>query len=161
MRSARVATAGRGVPRRLSPDYIPVLVVREGAVLDMTLASSSRRVCSVSGWATGVGGAAEMGFSRGAAGAGAALTKGLIGCSFGVAFVVYLAWKRELRLLIDSRLIVVALLPMAAMQAGRDFRDATRGACFVREFLIENMSPFYGGRPWRHSAPFWYYTSKP
>jgi 4-amino-4-deoxy-L-arabinose transferase-like glycosyltransferase len=96
----------------------------------------------------------------GAAAAGAVLTKGLIGLLIpGVAIAAYLLWRREARVLVSWPVLAAALVPLAAagvwvaLLAGRP-----DGACYVREFLVENhVKRFIGGGYGGHRQPFWYY----
>ena len=96
----------------------------------------------------------------GAAAAGAALTKGLIGLVIpAVAAASWLLWRRELRAVISPSILAAAAVPVLALGAWiAALAIRPEGACFVREFLIENhVKRFFGGGYGGHEQPFWYY----
>lgn len=96
----------------------------------------------------------------GMAGAGAVLTKGLIGLLIpGIAIAAYLLWRREARVLVSWPVLAAALVPLAAMGAWVALlAQRPEGACFVREFLVENhVRRFVGGGYGGHRQPVWYY----
>jgi 4-amino-4-deoxy-L-arabinose transferase-like glycosyltransferase len=96
----------------------------------------------------------------GAAAAGAVLTKGLIGLLIpGLAIAAYLLWRREARILVSWPVLVSALVPLAAAGVWVALlSQRPDGACYVREFIVENHLKRFTGRGYGgHRQPFWYY----
>lgn len=68
-------------------------------------------------------------------------------------------WRRRLRILVTPGFVAAAAVPVLALGGWVGLLAARpEGACYVREFLIENhLKRFFGGGYGGHAQPFWYY----
>ena len=88
------------------------------------------------------------------------MTKGLIGLVIPVVTVTaYLLWTREPLRLLSPAMLAAGAVPLAVLGGWVGLLAArSEGACFVRDFLVENhVKRFLGGGYGGHEAPFWYY----
>lgn len=112
---------------------------------------------AVIGWAEGYARDRRMYLLSAAAIGLAIMTKGIIGFLPGVAFVVWLALRRDLRALRGVPWLACCALLVAMVAPWHIAMWRVHGPVFIREYIIHHHIQRFLGEDFRHNAPVWYY----